>query len=620
MTRRDVVLGWDTETCLIRPARQAPELVCVSFSTGDLVHWRDAEGYLEAMLRSSAILVGHNVAYDTSVVAAAFPRLLPLIFEAYEQDRIEDTQIRQKLLDIAGGVYRKYTRTDGQVVKIGYSLDDLAQRHLGRKLDKSTWRLRYGELRDIPVEQWPEGARAYALTDAAVTLDVWKAQEPNRAWLDDQHRQARAAFWLRLMSCWGLRTDPAAVAEFERRAVSDASRLAQDLERHGLKRPDRALKSGKRKGQIVEGARDTKAAAARMTAAFKGNPPRTDAGGVALDEASCIASGDQVLVAYAEFASLKKVLSTDVPLVKSGMVTPIHARFEELLETGRTSSSPNVQNLPVLPGVRECFLPRAGFVFAAADYSGIELRCFAQLCLWYLGFSELAKVLNAGGDPHLEIAAAVLGISYEEAVRRHAEGDDEVYIARQVGKVGNFGFQGGMGVDSFVTYAKSNYGLDIPWETANRVREAWRARWPEGPQYLRMIGQIVDVPFPQIEQVRSRRFRGGVTYTEAANTGFQGLAADLAKEAGWLIAKACYLDTSSPMFGSRPVLFEHDAFLVEVPEELGHDAAHELARLMRKGAEPWLPDVPAKAEPVLMRRYSKKAKQVWKEGRLCVWE
>lgn len=619
MSPRDVV-AVDTETCLIAPGLQAPPLVCVSFSTGHLVHWTQAEDVLVALLESDLTIVGHNVAFDMAVFAAQFPRLLPLIFAAYEADRVEDTQIRQKLLDIAGGVYRGYTRTDGQTVKISYHLDDLAQRHLGLKLDKDTWRLRYGELRDTPVEQWPEGARAYALTDARVTLDVWRAQEPNRQWLEDQHRQVRAALWLRLMQCWGLRTDPVAVREFERRAYMDYRRLAQELEAAGLKRPDRALKSGKNKGQVVEGARNTKAAAARMTAAFKGTPPRTDGGGVALDDASCRASGDPLLVAYAEFSAIKKVMSTDVPLLKSGTVTPIHARFEELLETGRTSSSPNVQNLPRRPGVRECFVPRPGFVYAAADYQGMELRTWAQVCLWIVGHSDMAEVLNSGGDPHLEIAAALLGITYEEAVQRRDRGDEEVDNARQVGKVGNFGFQGGMGPDSLVEYAWVNYNIRIERALAYTLKQVWKGRWREAGPYLDYIGRLVDVEFPQVKHFRSERYRGNVSYTEAANSYFQGLAADAAKASGWLIARACYVDQRSILYGSRPVNFVHDEFILEVPEDLGHECAHELARLMMEGAAPWLPDVRPKAEPVLMRRWSKKAKQVWKEGRLVPWE
>ena len=118
--------------------------------------------------------------------------------------------------------------------------------------------------------------------------------------------------------------------------------------------------------------------------------------------------------------------------------------------------------------------------------------------------------------------------------------------------------------------------------------------------------------------------RGKCRYTQACNSLFQGLGADATKAAGFLVSYACYVDQDSPLFGCRLVNFVHDEFIVEVPEERGHECAMELARLMVEGAKPWLPDVPPKvSEPMLMRYWSKKAKQVWKDGikggRLVPW-
>ena len=55
---------------------------------------------------------------------------------------------------------------------------------------------------------------------------------------------------------------------------------------------------------------------------------------------------DGSLADYAEVSHLGKMLSADIPTLKSGTTAPIHTRFEELQETGRTgSSNPNVQNV-----------------------------------------------------------------------------------------------------------------------------------------------------------------------------------------------------------------------------------------------------------------------------------
>lgn len=619
-----MITAFDTETFPIAPGRQAPRLVCLSTSDGVLVNAADAEGIIRSLLRSATILVGHNVAFDFAVIGAAFPRLLPSIFRAYDQDRVHDTGIRQKLIDIAEGVYRGFVHGDGSKEKVGYSLADLAKRHLKVRLDKDTWRMGYASLAHTPIAQWPEGARLYALDDARHTAHVWRAQQERSRYLDDQCRQARAAFWLRLTSTWGIHTDARAVGELAHATKTEHARLSQMLTAAGLKRPDRRLKSGPRKGQIIEGARDTKAAAERMIKAFAalGKPhPETETGRPKLDEATCIASKDHTLLVYADLSSITKVLSTDIPMLEAGTLVPIHTRFEELLETGRTSSSkPNIQNIRRLPGVRECFIPRPRWVFASADYLGLELRTVAQVLTAWFGSSRLADVLNAGGDPHLQMAATILGCTYDEAQRRKSTGDEEVDTARQVGKVANFGFPGGLGIAKMMDFAASGYGVILTEEKAKTLKEQWLSAWPEFQRYFAKIGAMVDVPYPQIEQLYSHRFRGGVSYTEACNSFFQGLGADAAKAAGWLIAKACYVDRTSVLYGCRIVNFVHDEFILEVPESIGHEAAHELARLMCLGASTWLPDVAPQAEPLLMKRWSKKAKPTWAEGKLIAWD
>lgn len=608
-----MITAIDTETALIAPGLLAPPLACLTTAGegGERLHsWRDARDVVRTILNSGCTIVGHNVAYDAAVLGAEFPELLPEIVRAYDEDRVEDTLLRQKLIDLAAGRL-------GERHGHRYSLDALSQRHLGVELDKTTWRLGYGELRDVPLDEWPEGAREYAMTDALVTLHVHAAQEAGREWLRDQHRQACSAFWLHLTSAWGLVTDPEAVRRFADGVRCEREALAAALIEAGLKRPNRIIKAGKRKGQVVEDARDTKAAQARIVAAYaaKGQPhPTTEKGAPALDEDACLKSGDPVLRSWAQFGSAEHRLSTDVPLLERSI---INARFNSLLETGRTSSSPNVQNLPRDGGMRECFVPRPGYVFAACDYVGLELRTWAQTCLTLLGGSRMATVLNANEDPHCMIAAAILGCSYDEAVRRKKDPDGD--NARQCGKVCNFGFPGGLGPPRLVHFAALSYKVILTEAEAKQLKDLWLGTWPEARHYLAHINRVVDCPNPRIEQLYSGRFRAGVSYCEAANTYFQGLGADAAKAAGWLVCKACYVDEASPLFGSRIVNFVHDELILEVPEELGHECLEELERLMITGAAPWLPDVPPKVEGVLMSRWSKGAKRVVKDGRVQAW-
>jgi len=193
--------------------------------------------------------------------------------------------------------------------------------------------------------------------------------------------------------------------------------------------------------------------------------------------------------------------------------------------------------------------------------------------------------------------------------------------ARQTAKVANFGFPGGLGALRLVDFARTIYGVEISQADAVRLKQTWLASWPEFRSYFARVGDICDALNPAIEQLFVGRTRGGVSYTEACNTLFQGLAADAAKAAGFAVSRACYAEPRSPLFGSRIVNFVHDEIIIETPEKGAHEAAEELARVMVSGASVLMPDVPPSAEPVLMRRWSKKAKQIRDaQGRLIPWD
>lgn len=595
-------IAFDTETALIAPGLQAPPIVCMSIAHEDgteLVHHTECRDWALDLLESDRVLIGHNVAFDMSVLAAAWPDLLPLIFEKYERGQVTDTMLRQQLIDIASN----------SRLQRSYSLAVLSKRWLSRELDKDTWRLRYGELYDVPLTWWPEGAKHYALTDAQVTLEIAFAQENQDRYLEDQFRQARAAWFLQLMRCWGLRTDAEAVRELEDQLQTEHDFCQSGLIQAGLVR-ENGTRDIKAAARYMRKVCEEKGLAVVLTASGKG---------VALDSDSCNATGDETLKAYARISALKKRLGTEVELLKRGL---IQAWFRPLLETGRTSTNPNIQNVPRSGGIRECYVPRSGKVFAAADYSQFELRTVSQVIVTQLGIpSKLGEALNEGFDPHLEIARRILGITYADA--KANKKDPEIDNARQVGKVANFGFPGGLGAKRLVHFARSTYGVEMTEDEARTLKAYWLAAWPEFKAYFEWIGKQTETGTGQIEQAFVRRYRGGCSFCEACNTLFQGLAADAAKRAGFLIAKACYVEEDSPLFGGRPVNFVHDEFIVEVEDDpmVASAAAFELARLMVEGASLFLPDVPPLAEPYLMRRWSKAAGPIFDSaGRLVPWD
>ena len=284
-----------------------------------------------------------------------------------------------------------------------------------------------------------------------------------------------------------------------------------------------------------------------------------------------------------------------------------------------------MHNVRRLPGIRECFTAREGKLYADADYSGLELHTWAQTCLWALGQSRLAQALKAGTDPHLVLGASMMSISYDEILKRYKAGDKKASEARQFAKIGNFGFQGGMASNTFRAWARQQYKVKFSKQEADHIWQSWRSTWPEAELYFRWIQAQCDQGggYATIKQFLSNRFRGLIPFTVAANTFFQGLGADATKDALFCLQYECYVDESSPLFGCRMVNYVHDEFMIEVPEDLekANAAARRMVEVMCEEAAKWIPDVPPRAEVVLMKHWSKKAKPVHnKAGLLIPWE
>lgn len=335
-----------------------------------------------------------------------------------------------------------------------------------------------------------------------------------------------------------------------------------------------------------------------------------------------------VLHAVGERSGVEKVLKTYVPVLQQGTQGPICCKFNELVASGRGSSyEPNLQNPPRKGGIRECFVPRPGYVFALCDYSFIELVTLAQFCIWKFGYSVLADTINSGKDPHLFGAADMLGISYEEAVRRKRE--PVVRAARQAYKAVNFGIPGGLGAVKFVQYARVSYGVTFTEQEAREKKERWYHLYPEMREFHGYFGKMTlgDRLFDLV-QLPTGRVRGQVGYCDGANSTFQGLAADGIKCAGWNVTKECYLADPyrdgtgpTPLYGSYPVLFLHDELVIEAPADRAHEACLRLSTCMTEGMRKLVPDVLVKTEYAIVSRWYKGAEATYDaNGRLTLWE
>lgn len=259
---------------------------------------------------------------------------------------------------------------------------------------------------------------------------------------------------------------------------------------------------------------------------------------------------------------------------------------------------------------RSMVVARPGYLFSIHDYKAIELACMGRVLNVLFGKpSTLAEVINRGMDAHLFTGVRVHrtlwgeSIPYAELVALHAEAEalqkakrplpprlDHVISTRKMSKVVNFGFLGAMGAAKFQLYAWTSYGVRVDAKQSKALRNDFLTTYPEIPLYFRAISDRLQANLPII-QIGTRRQRRGCTYAAACNSPFQGLAADGAMQALWRLSWAAYVDETSPFFGSRPLIFEHDAFISEVPDDERAEPAHEEAgRLMCEGMEVYLTD------------------------------
>lgn len=664
---------FDLESHLIQPGQTAPPPVCVQWSydgiEADFRHLNpavDRSGWQfveERIHDPNTLLVGHHTFIDLAMICAARPDLIPAVFQAYQNSRVTDTLLRQKLIDIAEGVDDDgWITVHGERQKVVYDLGTTASRWAPIQLDKKDpWRKQYGTLYWTPCRDWPEEAVRYLKRDANGTALAYHGQEAAKVILADQFRQSRAGWWIGLMGAWGVRTDRETVRQAELETLREVETDRDRLYQLGLVRRD--------------GSKDTKAAAQRMLNAclrLQDAPPITKAGlkelgiksvdqrgaptaeqllawvtnnpdKLSLDEDACIGSGDSDLEAYARFTSSSTMLKKIRRLYK-GTSTPLQPSFESLKATGRTSCRQGVkvagkeeevpstwgtqlQNPPKDGPVRECVIPRKGFKYGDIDYEGFELASWGQVCKWITGKSAMVDAINANRNAHTLVAVTILEQPYEfvlEALKglHGPEWKAKAGDARQSGKIANFGYQGGMGPATLKLQARKIYRVEITLEKAKYLKQVWLETWPEAKLYLNWISRSLheDTGLTVIKHFLSDRIRGGIPYTVAANTLFQGLAADAAKDAGFRIAREMYVDHGTPLFGSRLVNFVHDQFVAEVPELIASEATLRMDTIMRETASEWMPDVTIRTTPAITSRWYKGAEPVWSPDRKTLLE
>lgn len=609
-------IALDTETTRWEDARfhTVPQFVAggiVTSASPDCVTlYRDREEMRQAVFLAIAadnVIVGHNLAFD----------LLVLDLVPCEGWIVYDTMIGDLLLRLAADD----CADDSPGPPIPRSLERL----FGRELSgKGTTQLRFGDYLHAPL---PAEFERYLREDVLATRYVYQQQLAHTLPGGDAEmlRQVRAALALTHVTMNGLAINRREVERQSAIFQAELARLQGMLKEHGLFRPEaRGPRGGiKKAGFEVKKFRVYVEALAKARGVVLSE---TEGGKTAVGEAALAPlRDDPVIMLWLEAQDNIKMLGT---FLSHWHVDSVHPRYSLMMRTGRTScSDPNLQQVPsrgVRGGVKTVFIPPPGRVFFELDYAQLELCCLAQLTK-----GRMLKLINEGRDLHRELGAVYFRKPVESVTKEE----------RQLMKCANFGLPGGMGATKFRTFIMSN-GLPDPGEKAARdLINAWLEAYPEMEDWLaedrsndrrvsrvwsgradgeseafvtacwelayhRLHGQrmphhiytniLKGVGNGEVEawlvgrevEVLGGRRRYPVSYTEQRNTRFQGLAADLAKEALTRIV----LEQS----GICTVhAFVHDSVLISVPE--GQNA-NAVAQTMLDAERHWLPDCRAGVE------------------------
>lgn len=120
--------------------------------------------------------------------------------------------------------------------------------------------------------------------------------------------------------------------------------------------------------------------------------------------------------------------------------------------------------------VRCAFIAPEGRYLVWGDWNAIEPRFLA----WYSGEEEALNPFVHGWCLYSKAASGIYGLPADDIYNGYKQGDADAEHKRLIGKIATLalGYQGG--AFSLQSMAR-NYGLDIPKDMAENIKDAWRA-------------------------------------------------------------------------------------------------------------------------------------------------
>jgi hypothetical protein len=210
---------------------------------------------------------------------------------------------------------------------------------------------------------------------------------------------------------------------------------------------------------------------------------------------------------------------------------------------------------------------------------------------------------------------------------------------RRFAKPVGLGYPGGLGPATFVTFAKGTYKVVLTEELARQLRQIWLETYPEMGQYLLWVKNHCRDPFHAAKNIKvdgkkklHQYFcydtplglhRARADFCACANgAGLQSPSAEGALNALYEVQQLIWTAPKcNIMHGCYPINFIHDEILWESPDDdLVGMRIDIVDKIMVEQMELITPDVKARTESAVMRRWYKEAEAVYVDGLIVPWE
>ena len=516
---------FDDKLVRVRDRYSRPPLVCVQVATGGEERILEPRDHCRQLLQQfleekEYVIVGHNFAFDLSVLLQEWPALTNLAREAVLSGRLLDTMAMAHL-------------REPDVDRGGKRLDRLARKYLNVRIVKDATQTSFR--RGVPLT---EAQKKYATDDALVTLQLAKHllrvpygseyerhdQDRHEVPCPENHNlpgsldqifsaaAVASGVWIE-PNGWTIDRDLLEKKREETRR--DAQKVLGLLAKEGLAVPDRIPKTnpvaieltraGRKWMWVTENDRwernfggqaqakpgrwkmDMRRIRQAFTADAAANQikaPNTPTGGIQTSYKfwkpyrPVLSPAVQALMDYQRAHKLETAFFASWTTSTTGELYPQYW-IPGTATLRDASSKPNVQQVP--KALRP-ILYRPGRVIVGADYSALEIYTLVHHML-VLGIDgPLNAMLRSGQDPHSYAASLLAGGTPAD------HGKDTT--TRQSAKAANFGLPGGLGAEKFYFLGRSSYNLDWTLEEATALRRAYLREFWDVAEYVGRLREL----------------------------------------------------------------------------------------------------------------------------------